>query len=97
VKIVNSIKDGKESINQANLNRLKQLMNTFVFEILGLKNEQSASNNKTIDSVMNLVLDIRENARKNKDWTTADIIRDGLSKSGIIVKDAKDGSSWSIK
>jgi cysteinyl-tRNA synthetase len=86
-----------ESINQANLNRLKQLMNTFVFEILGLKNEQSASNNKTIDSVMNLVLDIRENARKNKDWTTADIIRDGLSKSGIIVKDAKDGSSWSIK
>ena len=97
VKIVNSIKDGKESINQANLYRLKQLMNTFVFEILGLKNEQSASNNKTIDSVMNLVLDIRENARKNKDWTTADLIRDGLSKSGIIVKDSKDGSSWSIK
>ena len=43
---------------------------------------------------MDLVLDLRQEARANKDWSTSDKIRDGLAAAGIVVKDEKDGSSW---
>jgi cysteinyl-tRNA synthetase len=44
---------------------------------------------------MDLVLDLRQQARTNKDWTTSDKIRDGLAAAGIVVKDGKEGTSWS--
>ena len=44
---------------------------------------------------MDLVLDLRQEARANKDWSTSDKIRDGLANAGIVVKDTKDGTSWS--
>ena len=45
--------------------------------------------------LMDLVLDLRQEARANKDWSTSDKIRDGLANAGIVVKDTKDGTSWS--
>jgi cysteinyl-tRNA synthetase len=44
---------------------------------------------------MDLVLTLRQQAREQKDWTTSDKIRDGLAAAGIIVKDGKEGTSWS--
>ena len=46
---------------------------------------------------MNLILDIRNNSKENKDWATADKIRDGLKNLNIQIKDTKDGSQWSYK
>ena len=43
---------------------------------------------------MDLVLELRQQARENKDWTTSDLIRDGLKHAGISVKDGKDNTSW---
>jgi cysteinyl-tRNA synthetase len=45
--------------------------------------------------VMDLVIDLRHQARENKDWTTSDKIRDGLAAAGITIKDGKEGTSWS--
>jgi cysteinyl-tRNA synthetase len=46
------------------------------------------------DEVMDVVLGLRKIAKENKDWTTADFIRDELGKLNITVKDSKDGASW---
>ena len=46
---------------------------------------------------MQLILDIRQDARTNKDWGTSDKIRDALKAAGIVVKDGKDGAEWSLE
>jgi cysteinyl-tRNA synthetase len=44
---------------------------------------------------MDLVLNLRSQAREQKDWSTSDKIRDGLAAAGIVVKDGKEGTTWS--
>ncbi len=93
VKYINSCKDGKASISTTDLSLLKTEMQRFVFDVLGLTNESAHSDNR-LAPVMDLVLELRQAARENKDWTTSDQIRDGLAKAGIVVKDGKDGTEW---
>ena len=99
VKIINSIKDGKEKISEKDLEILKELYHTFTFDVLGFEEEQeSGSNSIDITSgLMDFVLDIRKNAKDNKDWTTSDKIRDQMKALGIEIKDGKDGAEWSVK
>jgi len=95
VRIINSVKDKKESITADGLELLKKFMHTFVEDILGLVDEFAGGTGKErIDALMSLVLNIRQNARQNKDWPTSDLIRDELAKAGIVVKDTKEGSEW---
>lgn len=96
VKFINSVSDGNASITSADLEILKTEILSFTSDVLGLKLPKSDKSGP-IDAIMDLVLEIRKNARENKDWTTSDIIRDKLSKAGIDVKDGKDGVTWSIK
>jgi cysteinyl-tRNA synthetase len=56
-----------------------------------------AEQSSAIQPLMNLILELRQEARANKDWTTADKIRDGLTAAGIVVKDGKDGVTWSVQ
>jgi len=97
VRIINCINDGKENIDAENLELLKATFNTFVFDILGLKSEAdaAAADDHTTDGLMNLVLDLRQNAKNNKDWAAADKIRDSLKGLNIEVKDTKEGVVWS--
>lgn len=97
-KHINSFKDGKVdlgSISKETFEKLHKYFNDFITVILGLEKEQSGQNDK-LDGVMSLVLDIRKQARENKDWSLSDKIRDDLAKVGIQVKDGKDGSTYSI-
>ena len=96
VRIINSVKDKKESITAEDLELLKQTMNQFVFDVLGLKAEGGSENAALIDGLMNTILNIRAQARINKDWPTSDLIRDNLSDLKIQVKDTKEGSEWSV-
>jgi cysteinyl-tRNA synthetase len=96
VRIINSVKDKKENISKADLELLKSTMHTFIFDILGLKDEASTGDDGLVDGLMNTILTIRQNARQNKDWGTADLIRDNLGKLKITVKDTKDGSEWNV-
>ena len=81
---------------EEDLEILKSTMHTFIFDILGLKDEASTGDDGLVDELMNTILTIRQKARQNKDWGTADLIRDNLGKLNITVKDTKDGSEWSV-
>ena len=70
-------------------------MKDFIFNVLGLKQEDEIKSDK-LDSLMEIIIDLRKQAREDKNWSTSDKIRDGLQKAGIQVKDNKDGkTSWS--
>jgi cysteinyl-tRNA synthetase len=94
---INSFKDkhiSLDSISKAAFDKLKNMFNTFVSEILGLKAEDAADNSVT-DALMQLLIDIRKEARDKKDFATSDKVRDELLKAGIQLKDGKDGTEWS--
>lgn len=97
---VNSLKEGKlpySNITEETLNRLKQSFNTFINDIFGLRDEFDAtSGDGVIEGLMQLILEIRQEARAKKDWPTSDKIRDALKKLNIVVKDGKEGTTWTI-
>lgn len=97
VRIINSVKDGKESLNATDLEKMKYLFTTFVTDILGFISAKESSENDLTNGVMELVLKLRENAKANKDFDSADLIREELSKLNIQVKDGREGSSWEVK
>lgn len=96
VPIINGIKDGHvsaDAISSQTFQLLKKSFKVWLEDILGLKN--SKETNKTLSSVMDLLIDIRKEARINKDFATSDKIRNQLSNAGILLKDSKDGNiSW---
>ncbi len=94
VTLVNKVNDGTEVITPDDLKLLTEEMESFVYDVLGLKLEAGEGNDR-LSPVMDLVLDLRAKARENKDWTTSDQIRDALAKAGIVVKDSKEGTTWS--
>ena len=93
VKWINS--DEKISVDE--LNELKTLMNAFVFDVLGLQSEQqTVNNNDKLDGVLQLLINMRMEARANKDWVLSDKIRDELLAMGIQLKDGKEGTSYIV-
>ena len=97
VRIVNSAKAGDEQLKKEDIQQLNQLFDTFVFNILGLQENQDTKGNDLTKEVMNIILQLRGNAKANKDWISADLIRDELKKLNIEVRDGSDGSSWEVK
>ncbi|MEM1324595.1 MAG: cysteine--tRNA ligase [Bacteroidota bacterium] len=86
-------------VSIATFEQLQQTFQDFLFDVLGLKEEGEAAgngNSTALDGVMELVLQLRSEARVNKDWATSDVIRDQLQALGIQVKDGKEGSSWTV-
>lgn len=98
VRYVNLMKEGRESLSAADLETFRKTLNDFVFDILGLQNENEInSNNEKLEGVVNLLIGMREEARANKNWTLSDEIRDKLLALGIQLKDGKDGTSFTIQ
>ncbi|SMO62147.1 cysteine--tRNA ligase [Solitalea koreensis] len=95
VRIINSVNAGIETITGSDLERLHKLFTTFLFVIFGLKNEE-CSDGANVDGVMQLLIDIRNQAKANKDYPTSDAIRNKLLELGYQLKDSKEGTSWSI-
>ena len=94
VKQINALKEGKATITETDLNELTKNVNAFVFDVLGLTTLGNSGDNSKLEGVMDLVLNLRQQARENKDWATSDKIRDGLAAAGLVVKDGKEGTSW---
>jgi cysteinyl-tRNA synthetase len=94
VRRINLVNDGKDTLSAADRDLLKRELSAFVLDVLGLQVGVANSDSK-LAPVMDLVLELRQQARTNKDWTTSDKIRDGLAAAGITVKDSKDGTTWS--
>jgi len=93
-RIVNSSAVGTESLTASDIAAAREIFDTFLFGILGIKKEEK-NNSGDMEGLMDLILDIRAQAKSNKDFATSDKIRDELGKLGISIKDGKDGATWS--
>ena len=94
-RIINSIQQGNSSLTESDLELLKENFNLFFYDILGMKRENQTSESVgTTEELMNVILDIRQNAKTNKNWDIADAIRNKLNEIGIVIKDTKDGAIW---
>jgi cysteinyl-tRNA synthetase len=97
--VVNKLTDHQATICADCLKELKETMELFAFDILGLKAEKSGSNDsreEAFGKVVDMVLELRAKARAAKDWATCDKIRDELKNAGFEVKDTKDGVTWKL-
>ncbi len=98
LRIINLVYDGKETISADDLEQLKRTYRTFAFDILGLKDESRTDNQtELVNGLVNHILEIRRQAKANKDFATSDNIRNMLNELGIEIKDRKDGVDWTIK
>jgi cysteinyl-tRNA synthetase len=96
VKYINSANDGTEKLTVADIESLTKLFNTFVFDILGLRDEAANVNDeKLTGDLMKIIIDLRQDAKNKKEWGASDKIRDELKNAGVILKDLKDGADWS--
>lgn len=95
VNFIFKLKDGKETISAENLEELKKLMNDFIFEVLGLQNLEE-NNIAKLDQTLQVLIELRNQARKSKNFELSDQIRDRLLQEGIELKDGREGTSYSI-
>ena len=95
VRVINLASDGKEKLSAGDVDSLKALFNNLVHDILGLRAEEESGNDR-LAGVINLLLDMRQEAKEKKEWDASDRIRNRLTELGITVKDRKDGYDWEI-
>ncbi len=100
-RLINSVNDGKATATQEDIDTLKRVMNTFLTGILGITvdtaAEGGASAIRPFEEAVDLLLELRAQAKAAKDWATSDRIRNRMAEIGFDVKDTKDGVEWSLK
>ena len=98
VKYINLLNDGKEALSAADLQLFTKAMNAFIFDVLGLEDEkESDSNNDKLEGTVNMLIEMRKQARDNKNFALSDQIRDQLITLGIQLKDGKEGTTFSVQ
>ncbi len=98
VKEINLLKLGTKTISQEDLNALKKLFEDFLFTIMGLKLENAEDNENDLSKgLMDVILELRKDAKTNKNYAMSDKIRDTLKELKITVKDTKDGAEWTYE
>ena len=97
VKYINQIKEGSETISAEDLNSLKETISSFVFDVLGLENTaKNDSGTDKLSGAVSVLIKLRQEARANKDFALSDKIRDELAEVGIVIKDGKEGTTYSV-
>ncbi len=99
-KVINQANDGKVALSQADIDELKDVFKTYLFDILGVRDDSVGGNSVNLEPYQNavdLLLNLRKTAKANKDWATSDLIRNELASYGFDVKDTKDGFEWKVK
>ncbi|MFV5691239.1 cysteine--tRNA ligase [Flavobacterium sp. LT1R49] len=97
VRFINLLKEGKETLTSEELKTFTAAINGFVFDVLGLEDEKiSDSNNDKLEGTVNMLIEMRKQARDNKNFALSDQIRDQLIALGIQLKDGKEGTTFSI-
>ena len=102
VGIINRINDGHATATAADIDRLRAIFQTFLFDIMGMRPDMEGAASgeamKPYHDAVELLLQIRAEAKQKKDWATSDLIRDRLAAIGFAVKDTRDGGfEWSVK
>ena len=96
VNFLFKLKEGKESISPENLADLKTAMNEYVFQVLGLQSIEE-NNNSKLDQALQVLIELRNQARKSKNFDLSDQIRNRLLAEGIELKDGREGTTYSIQ
>jgi len=97
VRYINLLNDNAASINADDLMLFSHSINEFLFNVLGLKDEQSVeNNNEKLEGVVKMLINMRNEARANKDFALSDQIRNQLIALGIQLKDGKEGTTFSV-
>ncbi len=94
VRWINLIADGKLQAGRVELEKLQGFFDLFLHDILGLAGEDAQTDRAFEHELVESILQIRQDAKKRKDFVTSDHIRDALGSLGIIIKDSKDGYEW---
>ena len=100
-KVINQVNDGNATMTQADIDELKSVFQTYLFDVLGVRDDSvgdaGSVNLEPYRKAVDLLLDIRKTAKANKDWTTSDLIRNKMNEAGFDVKDTKEGFEWKVK
>ncbi|WP_435052499.1 cysteine--tRNA ligase [Muribaculum intestinale] len=101
-RIINQAKDGAVTLTASDIDELKDVFRIFLVDILGIRTEmvEGASQPdamKPFEQAVDLLLEVRAQAKAAKDWATSDLIRDRLAQAGFDIKDTKQGAEWSLK
>jgi cysteinyl-tRNA synthetase len=97
VKFINLITDNKEHISKEDLETFKVTIHNFVFDVLGLMNKTSSNENTDkLKEVVEMLIEMRAEAKANKDYALSDEIRDKLLTKGIQLKDSREGTTFTI-
>jgi cysteinyl-tRNA synthetase len=98
-RAINTVFDGKGTISEADLNELRAVWKAYAMDILGLQLDGAQDAGAGMDAykgVVDMLLNMRLEAKRNKDWATSDKIRNELTALGFTIKDTKDGFEWSL-
>lgn len=96
IKLVHLVEKGTETLTKADIQKLQETVHAFVYDVLGLTLASTNEQNSYLDSALDVLIELREQARANKDFATSDQIRDQLLAKGIQLKDDKDGTSYTL-
>ena len=97
VKFINKVNQQKANISKEDWEVLLSSINSFVFEVMGLQKSNLTNNeNSKINEVLDILLELRDDARKNKNYELSDKIRGMLKNKGISIKDSNKNSSFTI-
>ena len=98
-RVINTVFDGKGIIAQKDLDELRAVWKDYAVDILGLRLDntvESSADWQALHGAVDLLLTMRLDAKRNKDWVTSDKIRDNLTALGFRIKDTKDSFEWSL-
>ena len=93
---INKVNDGNASITAADLETLKSLINTIVFDVLGLMDEKKDMGTNLVDPLLQILIAMRNDAKAEKDYKKSDDIRNNLLAAGFELKDGKEGTTYNI-
>ena len=96
IKLIHRVNQGEDTLTKTDAEKLHKTVHRFVFNVLGLTLASAQSENAYLDKALSVLIDLREQARANKDFATADRIRDELLAKGIQLKDGKEGTTYGL-
>ncbi|MDD3877559.1 MAG: cysteine--tRNA ligase [Bacteroidales bacterium] len=93
-KIINQCIDNKEALSHEDIETIKDIFDIFMFQILGLLPDNQNHNQNSADEFIQIILELRKEAKLRKDFETSDKIRERLAAAKIGIKDTKEGTEW---
>ena len=97
VKYINQINDKIATVSTEDLELLKQTLTAFTFDILGLVNaSKESTDSDKLAGAVEILINLRKEARLNKDFALSDRIREQLAEAGIQLNDSREGTTFSV-